>query len=656
MVQKRIRRYLIAVILVLILAALAIAIANEVIVVSNISSNASFYELQGIQGADTTQNVVQRQKAKKKGFAKEEKELEQIQAQRMPHYRVIVAAEVAQREYYAAVEAGSGINEYRADLERRIPEARASLAELKTLRDRQLAILNTIGGDDSAKEIVRNFYDSMETTVNTLQVAELDEAQQEERQVKIQLRGSSAVDMARRLATELDESEMAAEDKTLLELDVVEPGEKAIKGLGDILSKLPNILWAGFAGMSESSNMANEALNRYGGSLEGLMQMGRDLSFGQGMFNRRNMNQFQKRLDVIGAGVQQFLGSYSPFVKTVGRSIGRQADTDIGYGGDVIIRYADPTGRLYIVEDDAEGQHMRVIMDKLQTRWDKDDFEVRTMLIFEYDNQGADQVVQLFSEFAPGFEQVLRQARIVYVYRAYRPSIWKSFTIEISFQNADGQEFQQFAAQQLTGVAIRRRGLDSTVLRTIAAVVPPKDKDVLRWLWERTGDAPAPRPNAPQGSAPRQSGGNRSQSSSRQEASGAGESKGTAPTAATPAAGKTSPPAKVTVSKKGSIQLPTEGVEVLQSLNADEASKSAVLEEHERGIGNFEAGKYDLALRQFGRAAKMADGNYLDAYWAALSAHRAKNNAAIKEWLDRCLEIKSDYIPALEMKKALKLK
>lgn len=94
----------------------------------------------------------------------------------------------------------------------------------------------------------------------------------------------------------------------------------------------------------------------------------------------------------------------------------------------------------------------------------------------------------------------------------------------------------------------------------------------------------------------------------------------------------------------------------MQALNADEASKKAVVEEHEKAVTNFEAGKYDLALRQFGRAAKIADGNYLDAYWAALSANKAKNSAGVKEWLDYCLQVKKDYVPALEMKKALKLK
>jgi hypothetical protein len=331
----------------------------------------------------------------------------------------------------------------------------------------------------------------------------------------------------------------------------------------------------------------------------------------------------------------------------VGRSIGRQTDTDMGYAGGVVIRFADPKGRFYIIKDDIEGQHMRVMVDKLQTRWQGDsDHEVRTMLVFEYDAAGVGQVVELFREFAPGFERILQQARVVYVYKAYRPSTWKSFTIEISFQDSEGREFQQFAAQQLKGVDIRRKSLDSTILRTIAAVVPPKDRTVLQWLWERTGDVPDRRQSERRG-------GGGSQGSPRREARG---QRAAASTAAGTAEVKAVKPAKATVSKKGSIQPPTEGAEVLMALNVDDASRRAIVEEHEKAVANFGAGKYDLALRQFGRAAKMAEGNYLDAYWAALSAHKAKNNAGVKEWLNRCLQIKKDYIPALEMKKALKLK
>jgi len=80
------------------------------------------------------------------------------------------------------------------------------------------------------------------------------------------------------------------------------------------------------------------------------------------------------------------------------------------------------------------------------------------------------------------------------------------------------------------------------------------------------------------------------------------------------------------------------------------------LEDHNKGIENFNAGKYALALRQFSRAAKLSDDNYLDAYWAALAAHHAKNVNATKEWLNFCLNIKKDYVPALNMKNALKLK
>jgi hypothetical protein len=51
------------------IAALAVAIAMDTIVTSSISSVASFHELQGIQGADTTKNVAVQTQAKKTGHA-----------------------------------------------------------------------------------------------------------------------------------------------------------------------------------------------------------------------------------------------------------------------------------------------------------------------------------------------------------------------------------------------------------------------------------------------------------------------------------------------------------------------------------------------------------------------------------------------------------
>ncbi|MDR2137264.1 MAG: hypothetical protein LBO68_03145 [Synergistaceae bacterium] len=627
--RKAVLKWVVAVVLVFLLAALVVAIARDSLVASQVSNTASFHELQGIQGADTTQNVAEQKKAKKAGKTAEAKELGEIRRQKVAHFQIISAAQATQNRYYEANTSGTDASGLRSELERRIPEARASLVELKALTDRELALLKTIGGDEAAFYIVKAFYKAMETAVNSLQLDELTDQQVEARRRDIDLEGKSAIATAHQMARRFDAEEMETDEKAVLDQDVVVPGEQAVKGLGDVLSKMPQIIWATVQGALESYDFANKALQHYDNSKGGLEQMMHDLAYGQGMFNRNAMNQHQKRMDVIGAGVHQFLETYSPFVKTVGHSIGREADVNaLGYGEDIIIRFADLKGRLYIVRED---EHMRVLVDKLQTKWDSDEHEVRSMIIYEYDDAGVESVVEDFKRFAPGFDRYLRNARIAYVYKGYRPSIWKSFLYEVNFQNADGQEQGHYRAEGIPkGEYIHRRSWDDNILRTILAVSPPKN------------------PNAIAGKPGWTSGGGKKN-----------DGKKPARNAETPRKKKEEakkPSRPPTSSKKGTIQPPSEGVETLEAMNADKATKSAILEEHNRGLENFNAGKYELALRQFGRAAKMHEENYLDAYWAALAAHNAKNTSAVKEWLDRCLQIKKDYLPALEMKKALKLK
>ncbi|GHS93121.1 hypothetical protein AGMMS50276_02680 [Synergistales bacterium] len=640
MAQKRIS-WTMVIWLVLAFATLAIAAAVlDAMVTSSVSTEAGVYELQGIQGADTTQNIATQKIARKAGKTAEEKELGMINARKVEIHRIISAAQNAQTNYYNAKSNNADTSSLRSDLERRIPEARAVLVELKTLTDRQLDILRTIGSDEGSVYIVKTFYTSMETVVNTLQLDDLTEQQLDARTKNIEIAGNGAIATAHNMARKFDANDMSEEEKAILDQEVVEPGEKAIKGMGDILSHLPQIIWVSVQGMSEGVNMLNEALNRYNKNNGGMAQMMHDLSYGQGMFNRRNMDQFQKRLDNIGAGVQKFLGTYSPFVKTVGNSIGRNADVDaMGYGDNIVIRFADPRGRLYILKED---EHMRLIADKLMTKWSDDEHEVRTMIIFEYDDQGVESVIQSINSFAPGFERYIRESRIIYCYKGYRPTVWKSFLYEMNFQNSDGQEKYHYTAQgDPKGEWIKKKSLDETILETIFAMSPPKDKSIMVKPGESQAPGAKPRDSKPRDSKPQQS---KPQSSSGGARNDNVSSKPSSPSK--PAA----------LSKKGKIEPPTEGNEVIESLNVDAAAKAAIIEERAKAVENFNAGKYDLALRQFSRAAKLAGDNYLDAYWAALSAHKAKNNSALQEWLTQCLKIKNDYVPALEMKKALKLK
>ena len=631
-----ISKILIAIALVLLLTVLAIAMATDVIVTSRVSSTASFHELQGIQGADTTQNVAQQKKAKQEGKSEEAKELETIRASKVQHFQVISAAQNTQNRYYDAQEKGNDTTALRGELESRIPQARGSLTEMKTLTDREIEILQAIGGDESAISIVRSFYKAMETAVDTLQLDELTDEQVMARERDIQIEGRGGIHTARLMSDRFVADDMEAGEKQTLDEDVVKPGEQNVKSLGDVLTQMPSIIFGAVAGMAEGLNLFGGAMDRY----SDYGQMAHDLVYNQGMFSRSNMNAFQNRLDSIGAGVQQFLGEYSPFVESVGRGIGRPGRSNpLGYGSNVVIRFQDREGRYYIVHEE-EDQGMRVVIDKNMTRWNSAEDEIRTLIIFDYNDQSVETAVRAIGEVAPGFDNYVRQSRMVYIRKAYLLPYRNGYVIEISFQNANGQQlnFYQAADPYANPIRINRRTsrLDFQIVQTITVVNPPKDTTVVRTYFnDETPPAPAPREDG-------------AGSSGRTE-----ERTVTAPTETQrPAAGTTT---SQTVSRRGSINPPNEGVEVLAALDADQATKEYIISDHERAVEHFNSGNYAMALRMFARNAERAPGNYLDAYWAALSAHNANNEREVKRWLDRCLEIKGDYMPALEMKRALRL-
>ena len=398
---------------------------------------------------------------------------------------------------------------------------------------------------------------------------------------------------------------------------------------------MPSIIFGTILGVAEGLSAINTAMDSYSGNFE---QMAHDMVYNQGMFSRRNMNAFQNRLDSIGAGVQQFLGEYSPFVDSVGRGIGRGGRPNaLGYGSNIVIRFQDKEGRYYIVYEE-EDQGMRVVVDKMMTRCNERQDEIRTLIIFDYNDASVERAVRAVAEVAPGFDDYVRQARLVYIRKAYITPTRQGYVIEMNFQNANGQQLHHYQARDPYANPIqvnRRHVVDFRIIQTILVVNPPKETTVARTYFpDAVPPAGASRDRVQQpgdaGAEPRvQDSGARTETQ-RQPAGGA-------------------------ASRSGSIDPPSEGVEVLAALDTDQSTKDYIISEHEKAVAHFNEGEYALARRIFARTANMAPGNYLDAYWAALSAHHAGQDNEVKEWLDRCLEIKDDYLPALEMKKALKL-
>ena len=623
----------IAFLLLALIAVLAVAMAMDTIVTNRVSSVASLYELEGVQEADITKHVAVRKQAKEKGHDEEARELDGIRGEKVRHFQVISAAQNAQNKYYEALEKGNDAAGLRSDLEGRIPEARNALGEMKTLTEREVEILTAIGADAPTIDIAKQFYKAMETTVNSLQVEELSDAQIQARMTDIQVGGKNAVANAKRIAERFSPDELDAADKDMLEREVVIPGEQNAKGIGEVLNQMPSIIFGSVAGISEGLNMFNEARRRYGNNWNAMAQ---DLLYKQGMFSRNNMNAFQQRIDSYGAGARRFLAEYSPFVKTVGSGIGRGSSVDpLGYGANVIVRFVDPQMSSYVVDED-EDLRWRVVVDKLATKWEDNGEVVRTLLVFDYDDTAVDDVTKMVSAIMPGFEDYVRQSRLVYVRKTYDLRYMKAYVPGMSFQNAQGQEMFRYESPDpyADGRAVRRRTLDYKILETVAVVSPPKNRTMARKILGNDDPPPSRRETG--------------NSAKKEQSSGAGGTQ--AP------ASKKNDKKQPAVSRKGSIAPPQEGTEVLRALDGEPAEIQMLIDQHDRGVKNFEEKNYAVAYRVFIRAANMHEGNYLDAYWAALSAHNAKNGGAVKEWLDKCLAAKPDYLPALEMKKALKLK
>lgn len=290
--------------LVLFFATLAVAVALDAMVTSSVSSAAGVHELQGIQGADTTQNVVQQKKAEKKGKPAEAKELEKIRSRKVELFRTISAAQEAQKKYYDAVAGGSDGASERADLERRIPEARTALEEIKKLTDRELEILKIIGGDESAVNIVKTFYQSMETTVNTLQVQELSEKQMQDREKNVTAAGEKAVSNASTLSKELKASDLSAEQKAALKQDVLGPGQDIIKGMNVLIQDMTKLL------QEAVKSVQSTGKGGIGGAIGGMLK-------GGGSSPGGDIAKLQKLMESMLSGVQKFLGTYQPFLQNI---------------------------------------------------------------------------------------------------------------------------------------------------------------------------------------------------------------------------------------------------------------------------------------------------------------------------------------------------
>lgn len=133
-----------------------------------------------------------------------------------------------------------------------------------------------------------------------------------------------------------------------------------------------------------------------------------------------------------------------------------------------------------------------------------------------------------------------------------------------------------------------------------------------------------------------------------------------APPQPAPAAVETAAPAPAATVSAPSQPSPSaadqsDQIDVVETYPIDGATKNAILISHRGGYYSYSKGQYSKAYGAFVNAFEAYDGNYLDAYWAARTAHKLGRRKDATQWLDRALEINPAYRPALEYRAKYKL-
>ncbi len=106
------------------------------------------------------------------------------------------------------------------------------------------------------------------------------------------------------------------------------------------------------------------------------------------------------------------------------------------------------------------------------------------------------------------------------------------------------------------------------------------------------------------------------------------------------------------LSSKKDIRNSSDGVEVVDTYDISETTKQAIRNSHNMGKRFLESRDYPRAAVAFKYAqGEYSSGNYLDAYWAAVTFHKMKKRSESQFWLERALAINPDYEPAQKFKR-----
>ena len=288
--------------LAVLMCGLLIADMDKSVSVQNETSLAAeSQELQGIQGADETNMVVQKTKMNKSGAAgqKAARSMDKIHKDKLSHYAVINGALQTQKDLYGAHREGqdSKIASLSTKLKKEIPQAQASLKKLRALTDEEVSLIKATTKDAQAIKGSEACYASWKSAVDALKDQPLTASELKARNEGIRKNSDVAIDNAHSQAKSIKSEDLAEEDKALLKKNVVGGAKNVFAGMESIMSSMQSIM-QGFIGQMQKGGMPNMDAS----ALQGI----------QGMF------------EGIGKQMQGFMQGFGPFAQTVGGLVGEK--------------------------------------------------------------------------------------------------------------------------------------------------------------------------------------------------------------------------------------------------------------------------------------------------------------------------------------------
>lgn len=90
---------------------------------------------------------------------------------------------------------------------------------------------------------------------------------------------------------------------------------------------------------------------------------------------------------------------------------------------------------------------------------------------------------------------------------------------------------------------------------------------------------------------------------------------------------------------------------VIQTYDIDPGTANMIRIKHVNAVNKYNSNKFKDAYTDFCELADEYDGNYLDAYWAGVTAQKLKKNDESLQWIEAALSINPDYKPAADFKR-----